>query len=181
MLLKPFKIASVYSLIFFLNWYEEVPMVSTTEVAIPTHYAIYEKMAKRIGSLEDDPFILSNIMSSLRRPHGTIVARLINTCKFHKGPGRVSHRPAHAVATYSFLGLSCWVASTLIASMQGPRYEYLIRDFQELVICCLDGHPVADSTMMVEIDVADFFMSGEIDELKQSAISHLPDGERRQV
>jgi hypothetical protein len=110
-------------------------MVNTTEVAIPMHYAIYEKMAKRIGSLEDDPFILSNIMSSLRRPHGTIVARLINMCKFHKGPGRVSHRPAHAVATFSFLGLSCGVASTLIASMQGPRYEYLIRDSQELVIC----------------------------------------------
>jgi hypothetical protein len=44
--------------------------------------------------------------------------------------------------------------------MQGPRYEYLIRDSPELVIC-LDGHPVTDNTMMVEIDVADFFMSGE--------------------
>jgi len=64
--------------------------------------------------------------------------------------------------------------------MKGSQWDYLIRDPHDLVVQ-LDGLRVDSHTFFIEVDVADFFMSGKGEELVSASTEHIPDGPKKSL
>ena len=127
----------------------------------------YLALSVKIGKFEEDPGVARQINRSLYIDGARIVSDLLKTCKTHKVP--ISFRAVHASARHMFSGLSRWVARTLRGRLD--CLSHLCKDARHAAED-LAGLHIGDSKL-VALDIKDFFMSGDTNELVEDTILHL--------
>eukprot|EP00973_Karenia_brevis_P006469 880771-Karenia_brevis.AAC.1 len=91
------------------------------------------------------------------------------TVKRHKQPGSIKVRNIHASSGYSLLGLSQWVSFELRSTLK--KLKHILKDSFDLAQR-LDGITLPTcSAYCVQIDVADFFLSGTADEIEKDIMT----------
>jgi hypothetical protein len=96
------------------------------------------------------------ICKSLRRPGARLFGELHTTCKTHKSPGDVSHRPIHASPTYSFAGLALWVVYMLRRQLADKAYSHIIKDTTQFVRE-VSKVKMKENYYYFKLDIKDFF------------------------
>ena len=108
------------------------------------------------------------------KPHH-FLSKLECTVKTHKGAGAVVLRPIHACPAHPFRPVMRLVASMLQERLR--KLPHLLRDTDDL-LCKLRRHKIPHHHRIIKIDIKDYFMSGEHDNLISNS-SELIDPERR--
>ena len=147
---------------FGIAWYFKVTS-TCYEVLCTKHLLI------RVASYHQDPSLAALLKKSLS---GSLSGILGNTVKNHKPQGEQSLRNLHKVRDYAFEGLSRWLRSQLapiVASL-----PHMVKDsfaFRDAV----HGIPLTQSTAMYQLDVKDFFLSGDCWDLAYDVASYFVD------
>ena len=111
----------------------------------------YCRLTKRVGELEGDAGIARQLQKSLLS--GCVSSKLALTVKSHKGPGEVTTRNIHAFSSYSFAGLSSWVALQFRQWLRGLKHVLMsTRDFHKEIA----GVEARPDDLWIGLDIRDF-------------------------
>jgi hypothetical protein len=131
---------------------------------IPIDYARlrqleYESTAKDIAAtyVDEEKQMLRHLMSSMLMPNATDTAALKILIKSHKLPGKVSARNLHSISTYSFGGISRWLAWNLFQKLK--TIPWIIKNTSSLVHQ-IKAKMVPPNTVLMLLDIKEYFISG---------------------
>jgi hypothetical protein len=129
----------------------------------------YCKVACMVEKVTGINGISDHLKSSLSMKGASLTANLRLLCKTTKGDGLVTFRNVHGGPPYLFSGLGAWVAHDLTRNLKGL---YLLKDSRQYVKELKD-RVFPDQINSTSLDVEEFYMSGEFDELIKDGLAHL--------
>ena len=116
----------------------------------------YAKLAQDIGAFHEDSKLAVNIRSSVI--DGSFVCPLGMTVKAHKPQGAQTIRSIHKAGNPWNAGLSKWLVTILEPHAQAIAWSYKdsfsVRD-------AILAVPISDTTIVAQVDLKDFFLSGD--------------------
>ena len=121
---------------------------------------LYIQLAKKVEELEDEDGLKRAICRSLSLPRATRVARMDITCKSHKPT--VAFRPLHTATNYAYKGLSIWLSQKIRSYLR--KFDYLLKD-SAFLVKDLESLDVWPTYVIVKLDIKDFFLSGNHQDL----------------
>ena len=129
---------------------------------------IFNLLVADIVQFHDD----KSLNKSLRGGYdGTNVSKLLLQVKSLKDDGAQTCRDIHASSSYCYGSISQWLNSQLAETKCVP---YVLKSASELVKL-LRSQSVFEGSMLVHLDIADFYMSGPIIELTRDCTRHIED------
>ena len=117
-----------------------------------------------------------NLFRSCERLGASSTATLDPTVKSHKGPGYVTFRNIHSLASYSLEGLSQWAARELRVWLH--TRSHLLKDTRQFVKL-MNTKCAKPGETLYRLDAKESHMSGRHPELVDAGIASLPEGQRR--
>ena len=115
-------------------------------------------------------------MSGMRyaKDNSTFTRLQVNV-KTHKEPGKVTYRAIH-----SCINSPCKPGMRMLSKMLRPQLEalpHLVKDSRELAQL-LNVTKIPEGSKLIKLDISDFFMSGEHDQVIEASSNILPTEER---
>lgn len=126
-------------------------------------YRAYTKLCEEVSRYREDASVGRALRRSLMAPGAKDSAVLKILTKAHKPQGAVSHRNLHACPSWKFGGLALWV-DFVVTSRLKEVAPHLLSGSEDLVrrLRCLS---LSGSSKFIRIDLEEFFMSGNPEEL----------------
>ena len=116
----------------------------------------YRKLVQRAAA-SDESVSASMLLQSMRRPMKCVFAKIGNTCKTHKPPGRVALRYLHLAGTYPFESLARWFSRSLDRRLR--TFNHFLVDSRSFMADVSALLLPADAQIL-HFDLDDFFNSG---------------------
>jgi len=129
------------------------------DLAQPMHE--FREASKIVGSLSEDRS-LTRVLCSDLLPGNSVFCSLDCTIKTHKSAGEVVPRLLHKAPSHSWAPAMRWVAQSLRKAM--CKYTHIVRDTRHLLEL-LANKCFAPEDRLMKVDVKDFFMSGQHEQL----------------
>ena len=158
----------VHEEILGMTIYEELPGF-TIDCEIDRAKESYAQLCLKIAKHCNEPRLTHELRKSLQ--HGSLVATLKPTCKSHKPPGEVAHRPVRALPNYAFTGCSKWISKVLMGNLR--ERPYLVKDTAQF-IRSISQHRVKASHFFMKLDIKDYYLSGGNDALCGASSKLVP-------
>ena len=156
------------------RWYRELDPDTYRDELVTKQYTNLCAVVERVMDVGDG--VARNLFRSCVRLGASSTATLDLTVKSHKGPGYVTFRNIHSLASYSLEGLSQWAARELRVWLH--TRSHLLKDTRQFVKLMNTKCAKPDETLY-RLDAKEFFMSGRHPELVDAGIASLPEGQRR--
>lgn len=115
----------------------------------------------------------------LHNPHGRPASRFSHTVKTHKGPGKISCRLLHASVQHALLGFSAIIDRVLTKELR--KYSGFLAFSTADALRILSEVRVSESSVLIKVDIKDFYMSGRHDALCAAAWNWIHKEEEREL
>ena len=132
----------------------------------------YESICKEVSTVMGARgAYVSQLMKAARRRGARITSSLGVTIKSHKPQGQVKCRNLHRSRDFAFEGLTAWidyVLKPILLSM-----PHMLAN-SEAFVKAVGGVKLSGNSVLVRIDVEEFFMSGSVEQLLNSTSNLVP-------